>query len=116
MKQEYKLKNEVLKMLKDEHDFKNESEVNERLNAYNAYDDEDIIVSIFNIVSEVLDYDYIAGDCEGWGQITFWSVSLQKSIILTQSDSFNYGTLDKIIEAIKSYEIEATNIERKIKK
>ena len=116
MKKEDKIKSEVLEGLKGECGFENEDELNNRLKSYNAYDDANIIITIFNIVSDILDYDYINSSTDGWGMVTFWSVILQRSIILTQSDSFEYGTLDKIIERIKKYEVEAKKIETKIKK
>ena len=116
MKKEDKIKSDVLKGLKGESGFKTEKEFNNHLKGYNAYDDADLIICIFNIVSEVLDYDYVDSSTDGWGMVTFWSAILQRSIILTQSDSFEYGTLDKIIERIKKYEVDAKEIETKIKR
>jgi len=116
MKKEDKIKSKVLEALKGERGFETEKEFNDYLKSYNAYDDADIIISIFNIVSDVLDYDYINSSTDGWGQVSYWSIILQRSIILAHNDSFRYETLDEIIERIKKYEVDAKEIETKIKR
>ena len=116
MKKEDKIKSKVLEELKETCGLESEDEVNNRLKNYNAYDDAGIIMAIFNVVGDVLDYDYITSDTDGWGQVNYWSVILQRSIILTHNDSFDYGTLGKIIERIKKYEVEAIEIEDEIKR
>ena len=115
-KKEDDIKSQVLKMLKEDFDYKNENEFNNFLvTSYNAYDDEMEINKIFGMVSDIVTYDYISGEFNSYGQVSYWSKTIRKTVMLTQDDNFCYDTLDAIIEAIKSYETEVSQVEYNMK-
>ena len=106
----------LLKILKEDFDYKNENDFNNFLvTSYNAYDDEMEINKIFGMVSDIVTYDYISGEFNSYGQVSYWSKTIRKTVMLTQDDNFCYDTLDAIIEAIKSYETEVSQVEYNMK-
>ena len=109
------IKTEVLKMLKEDCEYKDEKSFNKHLEDCNAYDDEMEIQRIFEIVSSSLSYDFISKECNCYGQVSYYSKTIHKIIMLTMDDSFCYETLDEIIEAIKSYETEVAEVEYNMK-
>ena len=110
-------KEEVLKKLKETCEFQNEKEFIERMKSYNAYDDENIIKDIFAVVSDEVTYEYISQEgFPSYGQVSYYSKTIMKTVLLTQDDDFhNYNTLCEIIEAIKSYETEVAQVEYNMK-
>ena len=115
-KKEEDIKSQVLKKLKETCGFENEKEFIEKMKSYNAYDDEDVIAKIFEVVSDIVSYDYISRECDSYGQVSYWSKTIQKIVMLTMDDDFHYyGTLNEIIEAIKSYETEVAQVEYNMK-
>jgi len=111
------IKEEVLKKLKETYEFQDEKEFIERMKNYNAYDDESIIKDIFGVVSDEVTYEYISQEgFPSYGQVGYYSKTILKTVLLTQDDDFRYyETLDKIIEAIKSYETEVAQVEYNMK-
>ena len=112
------IKAEVLKMLKEDCEFKTEKSFNKYLMDYNAYDDEHIIIKIFEVFTGYkhnLGYDFISRECSCYGQVSYYSLRIGKTIMLTMDDSFAYETLDEILEAIKSYETEVAEVEYNMK-
>ena len=112
------IKTEVLKMLKEDCEFEDEKAFNKYLLDYNAYDDEHIIIKIFEVFTGYkhnLGYDFISRECDCYGQVWYYSETIRKNILLTMDDSFAYETLDEIIEAIKSYETEVSEVEYNMK-
>ena len=87
------------------------------MKSYNAYDDEDIIKNIFAAVSDEVTYEYIIQEgFPSYGQVSYYSKTIKKTVLLTQDDDFhNYNTLCEIIEAIKSYETEVAQVEYNMK-
>ena len=110
------IKSQVLEMLKEDCGFEDEKRFNNHLKKYNAYDDEDVIAKVFEVVSDIVSYDYISRDCDSYGQVSYWSKTIRKIVMLTIDDDFHYyGTLNEIIEAIKSYETEVAQVEDNMK-
>jgi len=111
------IKEEVLEKLKETCGFENEKEFIKRMKNYNAYDDENIIKDIFGVVSGEVTYEYISQEgFPSYGQVSYYSKTIMKTVLLTQDDDFcYYKTLDEIIEAIKSYETEVAQVEYNMK-
>ena len=111
------IKSQVLKMLKEDFDYRDENDFNNYLvTSYNAYDDENKIQKIFGLVSDIVDYDFNSRECDCYGQVSYWSKTIRKTVLLTQDEDFrHYSTLDEIIEAIKSYETEVAQVEYNMK-
>lgn len=112
-----KLKNRVLVMLKEDFDYKNEKAFNKHMKEdYNAYDDEDEILKIFEVVSDTVFYEYNSSPAfNSYGQVSYYSNTIRKNVLLTQNDDFWYQNLDEIIEAILGYEVETKQVEYNMK-
>ncbi|MBU0479071.1 hypothetical protein KKC91_10960 [bacterium] len=111
------IKSRVLEMLKEDTDYKDEEAFNKHLKEeYNAYDDEHLINTIFGAVSDIVSYDYNSSpEFDSYGEVSYFSRTINKTVMLTQDDSFWYETLDEIIEAIKGYEVEVKQVEYNMK-
>ena len=107
------IKSKVLQMLEEDFDHKNEKAFNEYFKEdYNAYDDEMMISKIFGVASDLVCYDYNSSPAfNSYGQVSYYSITILKTVMLTQDDDFCYANLDEIIEAIKSYETEVAQVE-----
>ena len=113
------IKQLILNEISKEYDtIKTEEDFNQFMeNLYNSYDDErmiSIIVSNLNPTGTIY-YDYVLGS-DGYNEITYWSKTIQKSIILDCDIKFHGLTLDEIITLLKEYSEEAISIEKRIKK
>ena len=111
------LKSKVLKVLEEDYFQKNEKQFNKYMEKeYNAYDDEMMIGVIFGVVSDIVCYDYNSSPgYDSYGQVSYWSKTINKTVMLTQDDNFWYKNLDEIIEAIKGYEVEVQQVEYNMK-
>ena len=111
-------KQKVLEYLKEQ-SF-SEKEFNSLLKEenYNAYDHSDLMSNIVNIYTNgYIGYDYISKEFDGYGQITYYSISFTYYIILSSSEDFyNCCSLDSLLDRIQTYKKEAESIEKVLTK
>lgn len=107
-------KQKVLKYLKEQSFSEKEFDSLLEGEDYNAYDHSDLMSSIVSIYTNgYIDYDYVSKEFDGYGQITYYSISFTYHIILSSSEAFyNCCSLDSLLDRIQTYKKEAENIEK----